>query len=124
MRTISHASPRGAIKRSRAHARAVLDAGQTNVTRIQDMVAQLAGFRHELYANGPSLIDYNLARLARKRVSTAHPIDREFLSELAHEQEAADVVVPLGAQHLLHVRTARLNGRLNRYTDLPASEAA
>jgi hypothetical protein len=36
------------------------------------MLDQLADFRRYLYANAPSLINYNLARLAGERVSTAH----------------------------------------------------
>lgn len=108
-----------------AHAHAVLDAGHTDVVRIQDMLDQLADFRRFLYANAPSLINYNLARLAGERISTAH-IESTVNSLVNWRMSKKQQMrwSPLGAQHLLHVRTAILNDRLHRYTGLPAKEAA
>ncbi len=101
----------------------MLAAGQ-NVDRIEDMLDQLADFRRYMYANAPSLINYNIARIEGERVDGACRIHRQFAGELADEQEATDALVALGAQHLLHVRTAILNGRLHRYTGLPVQTAA
>jgi hypothetical protein len=107
-----------------ARARAVPAAGQ-GVARIQDMLDQLADFRRYMYANAPSLINYNIARIDGERVSTAH-IESTVNSLVNWRMSKKQQMrwSPLGAQHLLHVRTAILNGRLHRYTGLPVKTDA
>jgi hypothetical protein len=78
-----------------------------------------------LYANAPSLINYNLARLDGERVSTAHV--ESTVNSLVNWRMSKKQQMrwsPLGAQRLLDVRTAMLNGRLDRYTGLPAKMSA
>ena len=99
-----------------ARARGVLAAGQ-NVDRIQDMLDQLVDFRRFMYANAPSLINYNIARIHGERVSTAHvesTVNSLVNWRMGKKQQMS--WSPLGAQRLLHVRTAMVNGRLHRYT--------
>jgi hypothetical protein len=89
------------------------------------MLDQLADFRRYMYANAPSLINYNIARIEGERVSTAHV--ESTVNSLVNWRMSKKQQMrwsPLGAQHLLHVRTAILNGRLHRYTGLPVQTAA
>jgi hypothetical protein len=78
-----------------------------------------------MYANAPSLINYNIARIDGERVSTAHIesiVNSLVKWRMSKKQQMRRS--PLGAQHLLHVRTTMLNGRLHRYTGLPAKTDA
>ena len=89
------------------------------------MLDQLADFRRYMYANAPSLINYSVARIDGERVSTAH-IESTVNSLVNWRMSKKQQMrwSPLGAQHLLHVRTAMLNGRLHRYTGLSANTDA
>jgi hypothetical protein len=74
------------------------------------------------YANAPSLINYNIARIHGERVSTAHvesTVNSLVNWRMGKKQQMSRS--PLGAQRLLHVRTAIANGRLHRYTGLPVT---
>ncbi len=97
------------------HRRAVLSAGR-EVDRIDHLLEQLAEFRRYLYGNAESLVNYNHARIAGERVSTAHV--ESTVNELVNWRMCKKQQMrwsPLGAQLLLHVRVAALNGCLERY---------
>jgi hypothetical protein len=86
------------------------------VERIDCMLERLEEFRRYLYANCESLVNYNHARIAGERISTAHVestvnqlVNRRMCKKQQMRWSAA------GAQLLLHVRTADLNGRLGHY---------
>ena len=77
---------------------------------------QLAEFRGYLYGNAESLVNYNLARLAGERVSTAHV--ESTVNELVNWRMCKKQQMrwsAAGTQLLLQVRTADLNGRLGYY---------
>lgn len=106
-----------------AHRRAAHSAGRS-VDRIDYMLHQLDEFRNYLYGNAESLVNYNIARIAGERVSTAHvesTVNQLVNWRMCKKQQMRWSA--LGAQLLLHVRTADLNGRLGDYvglkTDMP-----
>ena len=92
---------------------------ERSVDRIDYMLEQLAEFRRYLYGNADSLVNYNLARLAGERVSTAHvesTVNEVVNWRMCKKQQMRWSAA--GAQLLLHVRTADLNGRLGYYVGL------
>jgi hypothetical protein len=94
-------------------------AARRSVDRIDYMLQQLDEFRSYLYRNAESLVNYNLARLAGERVSTAHV--ESTVNELVNWRMCKKQQMrwsPMGAQLLLHVRTADLNGCLRNYVGL------
>jgi hypothetical protein len=86
------------------------------VERIDCMLERLEEFRRYLYANGESLVNYNHAWIAGERVSTAHvesTVNQLVNWRMCKKQQMRWSAT--GAQLLLHVRTADLNGRLGHY---------
>ena len=78
-------------------------------------------FRKYLYGNATSLLNYNHAHTDGERVSTAHV--ESTVNQLVNWRMCKKQQMrwsPTGAQSLLHVRTAMLNRRLDRYTGLAA----
>ena len=74
-----------------------------------------------LYGNATSLLNYNHAHTDGERVSTAHV--ESTVNQLVNWRMCKKQQMrwsPTGAQSLLHVRTAMLNRRLDRYTGLTA----
>jgi len=97
------------------HREAAHSAGRS-VDRIDYMLQQLDEFRNYLYRNAESLVNYNIARIAGERVSTAHvesTVNQLVNWRMCKKQQMRWSAV--GAQLLLHVRTVDLNGRLRNY---------
>jgi hypothetical protein len=91
-------------------------AARRSVDRTDYMLHQLDEFRSYLYRNAESLVNYNIARIAGERVSTAHV--ESTVNELVNWRMCKKQQMrwsPMGAQLLLHVRTADLNGCLRNY---------
>ena len=106
------------------HRRAAHSAGRA-VERIDCMLERLEEFRRYLYANGESLVNYNHARIAGERVSTAHV--ESTVNQLVNWRMCKKRQMrwsATGAQLLLHVRTADLNGRLGHYVGRAAANDA
>jgi hypothetical protein len=83
------------------------------------MLQQLDEFHSYLYRNAESLVNYNIARIAGERVSTAHvesTVNQLVNWRMCKRQQMRWSAVR--AQLLLHVRTSDLNGRLRNYVGL------
>ena len=97
------------------HRQAAHAAGRS-VDRIDYMLQQLDELRNYLYRNAESLVNYNIARIEGERVSTAHvesTVNQLVNWRMCKKQQMRWSAA--GAQLLLHVRTADLNGRLRKY---------
>jgi uncharacterized membrane protein YhfC len=80
------------------------------------MLQQLDEFRGYLYRNAESPVNYNIARIAGERVSTAHvesTVNQLVNWRMCKKQQMRWSAI--GVQLLLHVRTADLNSRLRNY---------
>jgi hypothetical protein len=88
------------------------------------MPERLEEFRRYLYANCESLVNYNHTRIAGERVSTTHvesTVNQLVNWRMCKKQQMRWSAA--GAQLLLHVRTADLNGRLGHYVGRAAANA-
>jgi hypothetical protein len=84
------------------------------VDRIDYLLQQLDEFRSYLYRDAESLVNYNIAQIAGEGVSTAHV---EIVNQLVNWRMCKKRQMrwsAVGAQLLLHVRTADLNDRLRK----------
>lgn len=98
-------------------------AGQ-NTARINDLDKRFQEFQGYVYRNIGSLADYASHRRRGERVSTAHV--ESTVNQLINQRMCKKRQMRWsrnGAQFLLNVRTAQLNGRLERYTGLAKCRA-
>jgi hypothetical protein len=100
------------------HRNEALSAG-ISVERIDDVLGRLDELRRYVLLNQRSLVDYGSVWRAGERVSTAHieSTVNQLVSYRMCKKQQMRWSQP-GAQLLLHVRTALLNGRLENYTGL------
>lgn len=100
------------------HRNEALSAG-ISVERIDDVLDRLDELRRYVLLNQRSLVDYGRVWRAGERVSTAHieSTVNQLVSYRMCKKQQMRWSRP-GAQLVLHVRTALLNGRLESYTGL------
>jgi hypothetical protein len=101
------------------HRNEALEAG-LRVERIDDTLKRLDELQKYALLNQRSLVDYARAWRKGERVSTAHV--ESTMNLLVNQRTGKKQQMRWsrrGAQLLLHVSTALLNGRPNRYTGLP-----
>jgi hypothetical protein len=90
---------------------------EANSERFENIEAKLDELRSYLYANRESVSGYAEAYRNGERVSTAHV--ESTVNQLINWRMCKKHQMGLsraGAQQLLHVKTAIINGRLDRYT--------
>lgn len=100
------------------------EAAGHNTARIDDLYKRFQEFQTYVYRNIGSLADYASHRRRGERVSTAHV--ESTVNQLINQRMCKKRQMRWsrnGAQLLLNVRTAQLNGRLERYTGLAKSGA-
>jgi hypothetical protein len=98
-------------------------AGQSTA-RIDDLYKRFEEFRGYVFRNIGSLADYASHRRRGERVSTAHV--ESTVNQLINQRMCKKRQMRWsrnGAQLLLNVRTAHLNGRLERYTGIAKPRA-
>jgi len=101
---------------------------EANGERFEGIEAKLDELRSYLYANRESVMRYAEAYRNGERISTAHvecAVNQLINWRMCKKQQMGWSRV--GAQDLLHVKTAIINGRLDRYTgrhSAPADIAA
>jgi hypothetical protein len=87
--------------------------------RFESIEAKLDELRSYLYANRESVMGYAEAYRNGERISTAHvecTVNQLINWRMCKKQQMG--WSRAGAQYLLHVKTAIINGRLDRYTGL------
>jgi hypothetical protein len=97
-----------------------LEAAGHDVARIEDAYKRFEELERYVYSNIGSLMDYGQAWRDGERVSTANI--ESTVNQLINQRMCKKRQMRwsrLGAQLMLHVRTAHLNGRLERYCGLP-----
>ena len=90
---------------------------EANSERFESIEAKLEELRSYLYANRESVRGYAEAYRNGERVSTAHvesTVNQLINWRMCKKQQMG--WSRAGAQYLLHVKTAIINGRLDRYT--------
>jgi hypothetical protein len=101
---------------------------EANSERFEGIEAKLDELRSYLYANRESVRGYAEAYRNGERISTAQvecTVNQLINWRMCKKQQMGWSRV--GAQYLLHVKTAIINGRLERYTgnhSIPADIAA
>jgi hypothetical protein len=88
---------------------------EANGERFESIGAKLDELRSYLYANRESVMGIRRS-IPERRVyfDRACGVHRQSIDQVAHVQEMG--WGRAGAQYLLHVKTAIINGRLDRYT--------
>ena len=90
---------------------------EENRGQFERIEAKLDELRSYLYANRQSVVGYAEAYRNGERISTAHvesTVNRLINWRMCKKQQMG--WSRAGAQYLLHVKTAIINGRLERYT--------
>ena len=93
------------------------DHPEINIERFQEIEAKLDELRSYLYANSKAVLGYARAFRHGERVGTAHV--ESTVNELINWRFCKKQQMSwtrAGAQALLHVKTAELNGTLHQYT--------
>jgi hypothetical protein len=93
------------------------DHPEVEIKRFQEIEARLDEFRSYLYANTKAVSGYARAFRRGERVGTAHvesTVNQLINWRFCKKQQMS--WTRAGAQGLLHVKTAELNGKLYRYT--------
>ena len=94
-----------------------LDHPEVNIKWFQEIEAKLDELRSYLYANSKAVSGYARAFRQGERVGTAHvesTVNELINWRFCKKQQMS--WTKAGAQGLLHVKTAELNGTLHRYT--------
>lgn len=95
----------------------VWDHPEINIKHFQEVEAKLDELRSYLFANSSAVSGYVRAYCRGERVGTAHvesTVNELIDWRFCKKQQMSWTKV--GAQALLHVKTAELNGTLHRYT--------